>query len=105
MNLLVNAGQAIEDKGEIRVTAREEDGYVEIMVIDNGCGISPEHLDKLFDPFFTTKAVGEGTGLGLAISQGIVQDHRGSIRVESEPGRGTAFRIRLPALRDQPEES
>jgi signal transduction histidine kinase len=69
---------------------------VEVEVEDDGKGIEAEHLDKIFDPFFTTKEVGKGTGLGLAISYGIVTRHGGSIRVESQPGRGTRFRVQLP---------
>jgi signal transduction histidine kinase len=67
-----------------------------IEVEDNGCGIRPEHLAHLFEPFFTTKPVGQGTGLGLSVSYGIVRDHGGSIEVESEVGRGSTFRVRLP---------
>jgi signal transduction histidine kinase len=65
-------------------------------VADTGKGIAPENLKKLFDPFFTTKPVGQGTGLGLSLSYGIVQKHHGRIEVQSELGRGTAFRVWLP---------
>jgi len=68
----------------------------EISFSDTGCGIPKEHLSKLFDPFFTTKQTGKGTGLGLAISYGIIQSHSGDIKVESEVGKGSIFRIRLP---------
>jgi PAS domain S-box-containing protein len=102
LNLLVNAVQAIEeanrpDGNRIRVSVREADGHQEIAITDNGCGIPASALPRLFDPFFTTKAVGEGTGLGLAISHGIVSGHGGRIEVESEPGRGSTFRVFLPA--------
>jgi signal transduction histidine kinase len=63
---------------------------------DHGSGIKPEHLSHIFDPFFTTKPVGQGTGLGLSVSYGIIRDHGGAIEVETEVGRGTLFRIRLP---------
>jgi len=100
MNLLVNAGQAVDDGGCIRIESSQltcDNGeYVQVTIEDNGSGIDPEHLDKLFDPFFTTKPVGEGTGMGLAISYGIIKDHDGEIAVESEPGVGTKFTIRLP---------
>jgi two-component system NtrC family sensor kinase len=72
------------------------EGSVVIEIVDNGSGIKPEHRPRLFEPFFTTKPVGQGTGLGLSVSFGIVRDHGGTIEVESEVGRGTMFRIRLP---------
>jgi two-component system, NtrC family, sensor kinase len=65
-------------------------------IADDGCGIPEEIRTRSFDPFFTTKPVGQGTGLGLAISQGIVADHGGRIEVESQPGRGSCFRVILP---------
>jgi signal transduction histidine kinase len=72
------------------------DGIAEISFTDTGCGMSKEHLSKLFAPFFTTKEPGKGTGLGLAISYGIIQSHNGEIDVESELGKGSTFRIKLP---------
>jgi two-component system NtrC family sensor kinase len=69
---------------------------VEISITDTGCGIPPENLDKLFEPFFTTKEVGKGTGLGLAVSYGIVERHGGTIRVQSEVGRGSTFTVWIP---------
>jgi signal transduction histidine kinase len=69
---------------------------VVIEVEDNGSGIRPEHRARLFEPFFTTKPVGQGTGLGLSVSFGIVRDHGGVIEVESEVGKGSTFRVRLP---------
>ena len=69
-----------------------------IVVADDGCGILPENLDKIFDPFFTTKPVGQGTGLGLSVSYGIIEQHGGSIEVESELARGSTFTIRLPVV-------
>ncbi len=102
LNLLVNAIQAIEEArpaegGKIRVRLRAERGRQVVEFSDNGVGIPPEALPKLFDPFFTTKPVGEGTGLGLAISHGIITGHGGQIEVETTPGRGTTFRVILPA--------
>jgi PAS domain S-box-containing protein len=102
LNLLVNAIQAIEqagriEGGRIRVTTRRVDTEAIIEVEDNGCGIPPEDMPRLFDPFFTTKPVGEGTGLGLSITDGIVTGHGGRIEVESQPGKGSCFRIRLPS--------
>ena len=69
---------------------------LETSISDTGCGITPEDLDRLFEPFFTTKEVGKGTGLGLAVSFGIVQRHGGTIRVQSEVGRGSTFTIWIP---------
>ena len=95
LNLLINAVQACESGGVIKVRTRPEPQgavpgeSVVIEIEDNGCGISPEHLPRLFDPFFTTKPVGQGTGLGLSVSYGIIRDHGGTIEVESEAGRGS----------------
>ncbi len=97
MNLLVNAAQAIGNgKGEVRVKTRCDGSTVSILVSDTGKGIEPEILTRVFDPFFTTKAVGEGTGLGLSISHSIIQQHGGTILVNSIPGGGTNFTITLP---------
>ena len=73
-----------------------EDGQVHIDVIDNGHGINPKIRERIFDPFFTTKPIGKGTGLGLSISYGIVHDHGGAIDVDSTPGSGSRFTVRLP---------
>ncbi len=96
MNLLVNAAQAIESQGVIRVRTGCNDKQVFVEVIDDGSGIPAENLSRIFDPFFTTKALGKGTGLGLSLAWGIVQRHRGTIEVASEPGKGTTFRVALP---------
>ena len=95
MNILVNAAQAIEKQGKIKITTRALDGQVEIVISDTGAGIPKENRSKIFDPFFTTKEVGKGTGLGLNMAYNIIQKHKGSIHVESEVGKGTAFIIRL----------
>jgi two-component system NtrC family sensor kinase len=96
VNLLVNASQAIVANGEIILRTYEKDDYVCVEVQDSGSGIAPEIMDKIFDPLFTTKVPGEGTGLGLSISYEIVRKHSGSIRVNSEVGRGTTFTVSLP---------
>ena len=96
VNLLVNAAQAIEDRGQIHVETEVEGRFVIVRVRDTGGGIEPQHLDQLFTPFFTTKPVGSGTGRGLSISQGLVESHGGHIQVESEPGRGSRFSVHLP---------
>jgi two-component system NtrC family sensor kinase len=94
-NLLVNAAQAMEKEGEIRIATRALNGVVEISISDTGMGIQKENLTKLFDPFFTTKEVGKGTGLGLNVAYNIIQKHKGTIDVESEVGKGTTFTIRI----------
>lgn len=96
MNILVNAGQAIEEKGEIKIVTIKEGDRAVIRISDNGCGIEKEHLSKIFDPFFTTKEIGKGTGLGMNIAYNIIQEHNGEITVESEVGKGTVFTISLP---------
>lgn len=96
LNLLVNAAQAIEKEGEIRITTRADDGWVEIVISDTGVGITEENLPRIFDPFFTTKEVGKGTGLGLHMAYNIISQHNGTIDVTSKVGEGTTFNIRIP---------
>lgn len=96
LNLILNASQAIQDKGIISLRTLVEDSEVVIEISDNGPGISPDIIDKIFDPFFTTKEIGEGTGLGLSIANTIIDGFGGNIFVNSEPGQGTVFTIRLP---------
>ncbi|MCU0668246.1 MAG: ATP-binding protein [Myxococcota bacterium] len=97
LNLVVNAAQAIEGAGELRVATQLNGREIEIRIADDGRGIAPENLERIFDPFFTTKPAGEGTGLGLSISHEIVRRHGGRIQVTSVPGRGTEFTLTLPA--------
>jgi len=99
MNLMINAQQAMGGgSGTVKLSARSlEPGAVELRVSDTGPGIPEEIRGKIFDPFFTTKRAGEGTGLGLSVSYGIVKEHGGEIRLESEEGEGTTFIITLPA--------
>ena len=100
LNLLVNAAQSIPeghaDRHEIHLRTWAEERTVCVEVRDTGQGIPPELLGRIFEPFFTTKAVGKGTGLGLSISHGLVTALGGELSVESEPGRGSVFRVRLP---------
>ena len=101
LNLLVNAGQAIDGNGTITISTGAEQGDAWVSIADTGCGIPPENLNRIFDPFFTTKPVGQGTGLGLSVSHSIVRKHGGRIDVESTPEQGTRFTVRLP-LRQTP---
>ncbi|MGE3318258.1 MAG: ATP-binding protein [Candidatus Berkiella sp.] len=96
VNLLVNASQAIAEKGTITVKTFVQRGKVVIVMADTGCGISQDNIHKIFDPFFTTKPIGIGCGLGLSITYGIIQDHGGTIDVTSKINVGTTFIIRLP---------
>jgi two-component system NtrC family sensor kinase len=106
LNILINAMDATKPGDSITLSTWNspevnEAGQhgIEISINDTGCGIPPEHLNKLFDPFFTTKEVGHGTGLGLSITLGIVQRHGGTIRVASEVGKGSTFTNWMPLER------
>ncbi len=96
MNILVNAAQAIEANGKIKIETLAENGSVKVIISDTGTGIPKENLSKIFDPFFTTKEVGKGTGLGLNVAYNIIEKHNGTINVESIEGKGTTFSISLP---------
>ena len=110
LNLVLNARDAIEEGGKIRIatslctsqprqaTTPKGHGasFVEITVEDDGCGIQPEALSRIFDPFFTTKETGKGTGLGLSVVYNLVKQHGGEILVKSRPGKGSTFRVLLP---------
>lgn len=100
MNLLVNASQAIDVKGDIHVKTWVEEDNIIVSIGDTGSGIPPEILTKIFDPFYTTKEVGKGTGLGLSISYDIIKKHGGDIQVESEVGKGTIFTLRIPIVEE-----
>lgn len=97
-NVVSNAIEAVRGReGVIRVSCKRRDSQVEICVEDNGCGIRPEDAERVFEPYFTTKQM-TGTGLGLFITKKVVEDHRGTIALESQPNMGTAIRITLPTL-------
>lgn len=105
LNLLVNARQAMPNGGRLILRLAHDDpsGFVDMMVRDTGCGMPPEVLRKIFEPHFSTKSGPDetgkgGSGLGLSSCREIVETHRGRIRVESAPGKGTAITVRLPAL-------
>jgi two-component system NtrC family sensor kinase len=103
--LLVNASEAVSENGEIIINTKNPDEYsVQLEIIDNGSGISPEDLPHIFEPFFSAKQKASGIGLGLAIVHGIVQSHKGTIEVDSEPGKGTTMRIILPLGKDIQEK-
>jgi len=94
VNIALNAIQAMPEGGQLKISTKRKDDFVEIEFSDTGCGIPQENLSKLFDPFFTTKA--RGIGLGLAVSHGIIERNNGTIEVKSKVGKGTTFFVRLP---------
>ena len=96
MNLLTNAREAMPTGGQIRIETgpAERPGWIRLLVADTGPGIPAEEISKIFDPFFTTKRT--GTGLGLSVSYGIIQEHGGTVDVQSRPGDGTTFIISFP---------
>jgi len=100
VNLVVNAIHATGSAGSVRVATERRGRHALIAVEDDGPGISLEVRARLFEPFFTTKPVGQGTGLGLYVCAEIVRSHGGEIRVDSEPGRGSRFEVRLPLGRE-----
>lgn len=112
LNLAINALHAMEDGGTLRIRTAVVPAHsqasphvtdmIEIALSDTGHGIAPEDLDKIFNPFFTTKDVGKGTGLGLTVACGIVQEHGGHIRVQSERRKGATFHVLLPMASPHP---
>jgi len=99
LNLIMNAQTAMKlsrGKGKLTIKTEHADNTIRISFKDNGPGVAKENLESIFDPFFTTREVGQGTGLGLSVCHGIVTEHKGKIRVESEPGKGATFIVELP---------
>jgi len=101
LNICINSAQAINTEGVIEIKAEKKDDMVRIAIKDNGCGIKKEVLDKIFEPFFTTKI--QGTGLGLSIVARIIDEHKGSIKVDSVEGKGTTVFIELPVNQKENE--
>jgi two-component system NtrC family sensor kinase len=101
LSLLLNAMQASDPKSTIWLRTVKDHDAVVVEVEDRGCGIDSLNLQRIFEPFFTTKPVGSGTGLGLAVAYGSVREHDGTIDVDSELGRGSTFRVRLPLERPE----
>ena len=103
LNIITNACEAVEELEikNVTINLRSEENRVAVEISDTGCGIPQENLDKLFTPFFTTKKMGKGTGLGLAISYGIIKMHKGDIKVSSNAGSGSTFKVRLPIKLDE----
>ena len=101
MNIISNSIDAIENKGVITISTLKSNGFIQINIKDSGSGMPENIKAKIFDPFYTTKEVGEGTGLGLSISHGIIEKHGGSIKVQSEAGKGTEFIINLPLTQEK----
>ncbi len=97
-NIILNAADAMEGKGQLKVTTTETEDkeFIQIDFADSGPGVPPENIDKIFEPFFTTKQPGKGTGLGLAVSYGIITSHKGIIKAKNSPSGGAVFIIRLP---------
>lgn len=104
VNMVVNAIQAMPLGGTLTIRTHVDELYATLSVEDTGVGMSEDVLKNIFTPFFTTKAAGQGTGLGLSVVHGIVSSHGGSIRVESKPGQGSLFEIRIPLLRHRPKQ-
>ena len=96
VNIISNALQAMGDSGVLTLRTRQQGGRLEISISDTGKGIPPDVVSKIFDPFFTTKEINQGTGLGLSISYSIIKKHNGEIEVDSSPGKGTTFILKIP---------
>ena len=96
MNLLINAGQSITDKGDIYVRTFVDESNIVIEIEDTGSGIDSAYIGQIFTPFYTSKPIGQGTGLGLSISHQIIEQHNGKITVKSEVGKGSCFSVYIP---------
>ena len=101
MNLLINAGQSIEEKGDIYIRSFVKDNKILIEIEDTGCGIAQDTLSQIFTPFYTSKPIGKGTGLGLSISHNIVKQHNGEISVVSDVNKGSCFTVSIPIIESE----
>jgi signal transduction histidine kinase len=104
MNLIFNAIESMPEGGKLTISGGVDDGkdMVWLTVADNGHGIKPEDLPHIFEPFYSTKVDGKGVGLGLSMTYGIIREHNGVVEVDSKPGKGTVFKIKLP--RSSPDQ-
>lgn len=100
VNILSNAAAAISEQGEIRISTWADEKDIFIEFADNGCGMTPEEIQKIFEPFYTTKDIEAGSGLGLSVSREIIKKHGGNISVKSEPGKGSIFKVVIPIVTD-----
>jgi two-component system, NtrC family, sensor kinase len=98
LNLFINARDAMPNGGNLAIRSWAEGGFAHVEISDTGQGIPTENLARIYDPFFTTKGPKKGTGLGLSITYGIVQEHNGSIEVDSTLDHGTRFRLEFPGI-------
>jgi len=103
VNLILNAVQAMDGSGTLRLRCYRDNNHIKAVVSDTGPGIPPEHINHIYDPFFTTKPIGIGTGLGLYVTYGIVAKHGGTIDVETAPGKGASFTLALPEFIEEPD--
>ena len=105
MNVMINAAQAIEGKGFIKLTVIDAAQSVTIKILDSGCGIPAKHLKRIFEPFFTTKPEGQGQGLGLSVAYTAIEQHHGKISVSSKEAKGTVVEITIPKAPAAPAPS
>jgi signal transduction histidine kinase len=107
INLVINAAQSMDGKGTLTLRTRfaVDTDRVKIECLDTGCGIDEDHLGRIFEPFFTTKEKGRGTGLGLSLCHGIVEQHGGTITVESAPDKGSVFTVLLPLAQGRRDQT
>ena len=96
MNVMLNAAQATNQKGFVKLSIIDKGETVHFKILDSGSGISPQNLNRIFEPFFTTKPEGQGHGLGLSVAYTVIEQHQGKITINSKEGKGTIVEITLP---------